>query len=797
MGENLRVYQILNLILMNLKSIYFLLLVIPAYASAQQVDYPAKAAGLVSKMTLEEKTMLLSGDGWWQTHEIKRLGIPSVFMTDGPHGLRKAIGSALGQAVPATCFPTASALASSWNTALINWVGVALAEESQANDVQILLGPGVNMKRSPLGGRNFEYFSEDPVLAGKMAASYIRGVQSKGVGTSLKHFAVNNQEFERMTNSSNVDERTLHEIYLTAFEIAVKEGKPWTVMCAYNKLNGVYASENALLLKSILRKNWGFEGFVVSDWGAVSNRVNGLVAGMNLEMPGSGEVNQQELIKAVNSGVLPVATLDESVTQLLTVLLRAKDSHQAGAKFDADQHNLLAREASGESLVLLKNQDHILPLNLKKQKIAFIGGFAKIPRYQGAGSSQVNPIKISNAFTEMQLLAGNAQLTYAQGYRDEDQTSATLISEAVKTAAAADVAVIFAGLPDSYESEGFDRSSLAMPVAHNQLIEAIAAVQKNTVVVLMNGSAITMPWLGKVKGVLEGWLGGQAGGGAIADVLSGKVNPSGKLAETFAKSVDDTPTALEFPGLNQQANYGEGIFIGYRYYDKRKITPQFAFGYGLSYTSFAYSGLELGAESIKDADSLQVQFRVKNTGNVSGKEIVQLYISGSDSTIVHPVKELKAFAKLNLKPGEEKTIGFKLGKRDFAYYDVQQHDWAVKPGVFLIRVGGASNLLPLQKEVRVSSENTVLAALTRNSMLKDFRAHPKGKLIYPVLMKSFGIDLTAKPDEKLSPEQRKAKEKTNLMMMTMLNDMPVYKLINFSGGKFSNQMLEDILKKVQ
>ncbi|QNK64923.1 glycoside hydrolase family 3 C-terminal domain-containing protein [Pedobacter sp. PAMC26386] len=748
-------------------------------------------------MTLEEKTMLLGGDGWWQTHAIKRLEIPSIFMTDGPHGLRKATGSALGLAVPATCFPTASALASSWNKELIKRVGFALAEESQANDVQILLGPGINMKRSPLGGRNFEYLSEDPVLAGKMAAAYIQGVQSGGVGTSVKHFAVNNQEFERMTSSSNLDERTLHEIYLTAFEIAVKEGKPWTVMASYNKINGLYATENALLLRNILRKNWGFEGFVVSDWGAVNNRVNGVTAGMNLEMPGSGDVNQNELIKAVKDGTLPVAVLDESVTQLLAVILKAKDSHQSGAKFDADQHNTLAREAGGESIVLLKNENHILPLNLNKQKIAVIGGFAKIPRYQGAGSSQVNPIKISNAYAELQKIAGDRVITYAEGYRNEDQTSAKLISEAVAAAKNADVAVLFVGLPDSYESEGFDRSSMDMPIAHNQLVSAVAAVQKNIIVVIMNGSAITMPWLSKVKGVVEGWLGGQAGGGAIADVLSGRVNPSGKLSETFAKAINDTPTALEFPGLNQQANYGEGIFIGYRYYDQRKIAPQFPFGYGLSYTSFTYSDLELSAASIQDTDSLSVKVKVKNTGQVAGKEIVQLYISSNEATISHPVKELKAFTKLALAPGEEKTAQFKLGRRDFAYYDTGLHDWAVKPGIFQVRVGGASTDLPLQQNVEVKLEKPVVLALNRNSMLKDFRSHPKGKVFYPILMKSFGLDLTQKPDEKLSEEQKRAKEKTSHMVMTLLNDLPVYKLVTFSGGKFSNKMLDDILSQVQ
>lgn len=781
---------------MKFKSIYYLLMVIPAYASAQQVDYPAKAKKLVSEMTLEEKTLLLSGDGWWQTHAIKRLGIQSIFLTDGPNGLRKAEGDGLGLAVPATCFPTASALASSWDTGLAKRVGVALAEESQANDVQILLGPGINMKRSPLGGRNFEYLSEDPILAGKMAASYIVGVQSQGVGTSVKHFAANSQEFERMANNSNVDERTLHEIYLTAFEIAVKEGKPWTIMASYNKLNGVYASENSLLLKEILRKNWGFEGFVMSDWGAVNNRVNGVAAGLNLEMPGSGVVNQNELIKAVKDGKLPVATLNESVTELLAILLKARDSHKPGAKFNADQHNALAREVGSQSIVLLKNDDNILPLDVKKQKIAFIGGFAKAPRYQGAGSSQVNPIKISNAFDEMKKYTGGKDITYAAGYENEEQTSEALIADAVKAAKDADVAVIFVGLPDSYESEGFDRKSIDMPTAHNKLVEAVAAAQKNVIVVLMNGSAITMPWLPNVKGVLEGWLGGQAGGGAIADVLSGKVNPSGKLSETFPKSINDTPTALGFPGLNQEAFYGEGIFIGYRYYDKRNIAPLFPFGYGLSYTTFAYSDLSLSAADMKDTDSLTVSVKVKNTGKAAGKEVVQLYVSSTDSTTIHAEKELKAFTKVTLAPGEEKTAEFKLGRRDFAYYNIAVHNWSVIPGAFKIKVGGASDALPLEKEVKVSLTKVIVSPLTRYSMVKEFLRHPNGKKFYPELLKSFGVDVNQAPAKGETPEQTQAKKKANLMMMSFLNDLPAYKLVYFSAGKFSYKMLDDMLTEI-
>ena len=505
---------------------------------------------------------------------------------------------------------------------------MALGEESHAIDVQILLGPGINMKRSPLGGRNFEYFSEDPVLAGKLAAAYIEGVQSQGVGTSLKHYAVNNQEYERMATSSNLDERTLNEIYLPAFEIAVKEGRPWTVMSAYNLVNGIYASEHRELLRDILRDRWGFTGFVMSDWGGINERVAGLDGGTNLEMPGSGDYNSKKIIAAVQDGRLSPETLDQSVTEVLAVILKAKDSHKENATFDVDKHHALAREAGGESIVLLKNAENMLPLSLEKLKrIAIIGAFAKTPRYQGSGSSQVNPTKVSNAYDELVKLAGgDGKFGYAAGYDIEGDVTESLLEEARNVAAHADVAVVFAGLPDSYESEGFDRSSLEMPSGHNQLIEAVSSVQPKVVVVLMNGSAITMPWADRVKAIVEGWLGGQAGGGAIADVITGRINPSGKLSETFPKRLQDTPTFPDFPARNRRASYGEGVFIGYRYYDKKDVEPLFPFGFGLSYTTFVYTGIKASAPSIKDTDGVTIEVAVKNTGNVPGKEVIQLYL---------------------------------------------------------------------------------------------------------------------------------------------------------------------------
>jgi beta-glucosidase len=761
-------------------------------------DYYVSARQLVERMTLEEKALLLSGNGWWTTHRIDRLGIRSISLTDGPHGVRKVKDSGLSGSVPATCFPTASALASSWNTELIREVGVALGRESQASDVQILLGPGVNMKRSPLGGRNFEYLSEDPVLAGRMAVAYIEGVQSQGVGTSLKHFAANNQEFERMATSSDVDERTLNEIYLPAFEIAVKEGRPWTVMSSYNLVNGTYASEHKQLLQDILRDKWAFTGFVVSDWGGINDRVEGLRAGTDLEMPGSGDYNRKKIIEAVKKGALSTASLDKSVAQVLTVVLRAKDSHKDGARFDAEEHHALARRAAGESIVLLKNADCILPLDIEKlRKIAIIGAFAKVPRYQGSGSSMVNPTKVSNAYDELARIAdGDGKFAYAAGYDSEGDVTESLLEEARTVADDADVAVIFAGLPDSYESEGFERSSLDMPDGHNQLIEAVSIVQSKVVVVLMNGSAITMPWAQRVKAIVEGWLGGQAGGGAIADVLTGRFNPSGKLSETFPKRLRDTPTFGHFPGRNRRANYGEGVFIGCRYYDNKDVEPLFPFGFGLSYTTFAYTGIKASAPSIKDTENVTIEVAVKNTGSIPGKEVVQLYLHEQNPAVVRPEKELKAFDKIALSPDEEKVVKFGLNKRDFAYYDQELHDWKVRSGKFDVLVGGSSRDLPLKETIEVQTTETAHPRITRTSMLKDFKNHSKGNVFYPELLEASGVDIPSENDA-LSPKEVAEQRKARMAVMAFLDEMIVNKLPAFSEGRFSDERLDEILQEVQ
>ncbi|HQE50296.1 MAG TPA: glycoside hydrolase family 3 C-terminal domain-containing protein, partial [Fervidobacterium sp.] len=599
--------------------------------------------------------------------------------------------------VPSTCFPTAVTTASSWDRELIKQMGQALAQECQAEEVDIILGPAINIKRSPLCGRNFEYFSEDPYLSSQLATAYIQAVQSLGVGTSLKHYAANNQEYRRFTIDETIDERTLREIYLSNFEGAVKEGKPWTVMCSYNRVNGILASENKYLLTEILKEEWGFEGFVVSDWGAVDERVEGIKAGLDLEMPSSYGIGDQKIIEAVKIGKLDEKELDQTVERLLKIIFKAVDNRKRGTTYDKQAHHKLARKIAGESMVLLKNQDNILPLK-KEGTIAIIGAFAKKPRYQGGGSSHVNPTKLDNALEEIEkLVQGKAKIIYEEGYNlDNDEMNQELIDKAKETAKKSNVAIIFAGLPDRYESEGYDRKHMKMPENHNKLIEEISKVQPNTIVVLSNGAPVEIPWIDKVKGLLESYLGGQAGGGAVADILFGEVNPSGKLAETFPKKLSHNPSYLNFPGEGNKVEYREGVFVGYRYYDKKEIEPLFPFGYGLSYTTFEYTDIIVDKKEITDKETIEVKVKVKNTGKVKGKEIVQLYVRDVESKVNRPEKELKGFEKIELAPGEEKTVTFKLDKRSFAYYNTEIRDWYVESGEFEILVGKSSKEIELK-----------------------------------------------------------------------------------------------------
>ncbi|HUM44639.1 MAG TPA: glycoside hydrolase family 3 C-terminal domain-containing protein, partial [Fervidobacterium sp.] len=648
------------------------------------------------QMTLEEKASLCSGLDNWHTKPIERLGIPSIRMSDGPHGLRKEVPNQQ-TSVPSTCFPTAVTTASSWDRELIKQMGQALAQECQAEEVDIILGPAINIKRSPLCGRNFEYFSEDPYLSSQLATAYIQAVQSLGVGTSLKHYAANNQEYRRFTIDETIDERTLREIYLSNFEGAVKEGKPWTVMCSYNRVNGILASENKYLLTEILKEEWGFEGFVVSDWGAVDERVEGIKAGLDLEMPSSYGIGDQKIIEAVKIGKLDEKELDQTVERLLKIIFKAVDNRKRGTTYDKQAHHKLARKIAGESMVLLKNQDNILPLK-KEGTIAIIGAFAKKPRYQGGGSSHVNPTKLDNALEEIEkLVQGKAKIIYEEGYNlDNDEMNQELIDKAKETAKKSNVAIIFAGLPDRYESEGYDRTHMKMPENHNKLIEEISKVQPNTIVVLSNGAPVEIPWIDKVKGLLESYLGGQAGGGAVADILFGEVNPSGKLAETFPKKLSHNPSYLNFPGEGNKVEYREGVFVGYRYYDKKEIEPLFPFGYGLSYTTFEYTDIIVDKKEITDKETIEVKVKVKNTGKVKGKEIVQLYVRDVESKVNRPEKELKGFEKIELAPGEEKTVTFKLDKRSFAYYNTEIRDWYVESGEFEILVGKSSKEIELK-----------------------------------------------------------------------------------------------------
>ncbi|MBS2210313.1 glycoside hydrolase family 3 C-terminal domain-containing protein [Carboxylicivirga mesophila] len=692
--------------------------------SAQDKELEEKVNNLVSELTLEEKISLCSGRDDWSTQPIERLDIPWIWMADGPHGLRRAPATnkaGYGDQHPATCFPTASALSATWDTDLIYKVGQALGEECQALGVNVLLGPGVNIKRSVLGGRNFEYFTEDPVLSGELGAAYINGVQSQGVGTSLKHFVANNVETMRMFMNSDVDMRTLHEIYLTPFEIAVKKAQPWTVMACYNRVQGEYGTQSPYLLTSLLKEEWGFKGMVISDWFAVVDRVAALKAGMHIEMPHVSSVNDEILLKAVQQGELDEAILDNLVKEILMVVLKAKSLDREDVEQKVGEHHQFAREVHGQAITLLKNDGNVLPLSKDKyKKIAIIGEFAANPRYQGNGSSEVKPTQLDNVLDIIKKEYGKGvKISYAQGYNLKDDNDFTMVEEAVQLAKESDVALVFAGLPLHYESEGIDRKHIDMPAAHNQLIAEVAKVQNNTVAVLTNGSAVAMPWIEQVPAVLETWLGGQAGAGAVADVLFGTVNPSGKLAETFPVKLADTPAAFNFPGEQGNVLYGERIFVGYRYYDEKQIEPLFPFGHGLSYTTFDYSDIQLSAKKISDKDALVVTLKVKNTGAIAGKETVQLYVSDLESTLQRPEKELKHFIKVELQPGETKEVSFELSGRDFSYYDARRDMWIAESGNFEIMAAASSRDIRLKANFELESTQQVPMMVDKYTFAKE------------------------------------------------------------------------------
>jgi len=714
----------------------------------------AKVEQLIDQMTLEEKISLCSGGSDWSTQPIERLGIPEIFMTDGPHGVRwmdlevkKKATDDYGMMVwidmgpekglveklyKATCFPTSATTASSWDRELLKEIGLALGEECQHFGIGVLLGPGTNIKRHPLTGRNFEYFSEDPCLAGELVAAYIDGVQSQGVGTSIKHFACNNAEFERLSMSSEVDERALREIYLAVFERAISKAQPWTVMSAYNRVNGVDASHNKYLLTEILKKEWGFEGVVVSDWWSVNDRVRAAQAGLDLEMPPDAAA-EDRLLKATKSGDVPETQIDDMVRRVLHLVFKADAGRREGLKVDFDAHHALARRAAADSIVLLKNDADLLPLNVgARQKIAVIGRMAIEPRYQGVGSSLVSPTRLANALDAIQAEVGmDDRVEYAHGYQRDGKINPMLLGEACNAAINADVAILFVGLPIELEVESWDREHMNLPAGHIQMIQAISAAQKNTIVVLSNGSCVAMkPWIDDVPAVLEAWLGGQAGGQGIVDVLFGRVNPSGKLAVTIPQKLEDTPAFLHFPGENGLHLYGEGIFVGYRYYDMRKIEPLFAFGFGLSYTHFAYSNLLIDKDIFSDQEQITVNCTITNTGDRQGKDVVQLYIVDHEARLSRPEKELKGFVKVSLEADESQTVSFTLNSRDFSYFDPALSRWVAESGAFDILIGKSSRDICLRQTVTLRSAQSNFVPLTKDSYVKDFLNDPEARKIF-------------------------------------------------------------------
>lgn len=766
---------------------------------------------LVNELTLEEKASLCSGADFWHTKAIDRLNIPAAMVSDGPHGIRKQESLAdymgVAESIKAIGFPTASAMACSFDRDLLHKVGDALGEECVAEDLAVLLGPGINMKRSPICGRNFEYYSEDPVVAGELGAAFVNGVQEHGVGTSLKHFAANNQEWRRMSISAEIDERTLREIYLAAFETVVKKAQPWTIMCSYNRINGVYSCENDWLLNKVLRDEWGFEGLVMTDWGAMDERVPSLKAGLDLEMPDCHGETDKLIVKAVQSGELEEPVLDTAVERILTMVdkyLTARKGIDPASMvhplpssvergYDVAAHHALARTTAEQSAVLLKNED-ILPLQ-KDKKIAFIGEFAKVPRIQGGGSSHIN-----NTSVESALDAAGDSVSYAQGFHiDEETTDETLLQEAITLAKESDVAVIFAGLPDSFESEGFDRTHLNMPANQNELIARISEVQPNVVVVLHSGSPIAMPWLDKVAGVLQMYLAGQASGGAAVNLLFGDATPCGKLAETFPLHLEDNPSYLNFPGNREKVCYQEGVFIGYRYYDKKKMDVLFPFGYGLSYTDFTYSNMKVtvngknaaDVDVIKETDEIVVSADITNTGNCDGAEIVQLYIKNPVVYEIRPEKELRDFAKVFLKAGETKTVTFTLNARAFSYYETRIHDWYAESGDYEILLASSSRDIRLQYTVSITGSKKIPFVADYITTCEDVELFAKDGSALDEMLRRSGFAEATDHDGDDSMGSGTAD-----MMKAMFTGTPLHSILSFSSEELTYEDIQDTIRKL-
>ena len=727
---------------------------------------------LVSEMTLEEKASLCGGADFWHTKAVERLGIPRFMMSDGPHGLRKQDEEAdhlgVNDSIKAVCFPAACATASSFDTEMIGKMGEAIGDECQAENLSIVLGPAVNIKRSPLCGRNFEYFSEDPYLAGKMSAAYINGVQSKHVGTSIKHFALNNQEYYRMSNNSVASERTIREIYFPAFEISVKEAQPKTVMCSYNRINGTYASDNEWLLTKVLRDDWGFEGFVMTDWGAVDDRVQGVRAGLELEMPGNTEINDQKIIAAVKDGSLDEKLVDRCCERILKVVYDYHDNKKEGVVFDRDADHEKAIAFAAECGVLLEN-DGILPLDPSK-KVVYIGEYAESPRYQGGGSSHINSSKVTSALDSAKAKGRNVE--YVKGFpaqKDEPLDKAEL-DKALAAAKGADVVVIFAGLPDVIESEGYDRKNMNMPAAQNELISAVAEVNKNVVVVLHNGSPVETPWADDVAAILEMYLGGQGVGEATDQLLYGEKNPSGHLAETFPMRVQDNPSYLNFNTDPEICNYAEGVYVGYRYYDKKMMPVRWAFGHGLSYTTFELSNVKLSSDKMTDDSKITVSVDVKNTGKVVGKEVVQLYVGDLNGTPDRPVKELKGFAKVEVAPGETKTVSMEIDSRALSYYEESMNDWFAPSGKYELLIGNASDNITLREEISFETKKIKPMRMDSSITVGELLANPvTAPIMGEALRKAMADSPFGDPNEAVGDE----------MMQAMVNFMPLKSLMSF------------------
>ncbi|HEY5845391.1 MAG TPA: glycoside hydrolase family 3 C-terminal domain-containing protein [Microlunatus sp.] len=739
---------------------------------------------LLTELTLEEKASLCLGADFWRTAVVDRLGIGEIMVSDGPHGLRAQLKEAdhvgLSGSEPATCFPTASGIGSSWNSDLFTEVGEALGREASRLKISVILGPGINIKRSPLCGRNFEYVSEDPYLSGALATAMVKGIQSQGIGTSVKHYAANNQEDDRLRVSAEVDERTLREIYLPAFEAVVKESQPWTVMCAYNKINGTYASEHHWLLTEVLRDEWGFDGVVMSDWGAVHDRVAAVAAGLDLEMPPNLGVSDQAVIAAVRSGELDEAVLDETVRRMLRLVEKARPALADPASVDFDAHHALARRAAAESAVLLKNDGDVLPLRpASGSTVAVIGEFARTPRYQGAGSSQVNPTRVDVALDELGAAFGeDVTVSFSAGFgvggtEGDDQ----LAEEAVAAARDADHVLVFLGLPASAESEGFDRTHMDLPANQVALVEALAAVHDRLIVVLANGSVVRMStWQQHAAAILECWLGGQAAGGAAADLITGAVNPSGKLAETVPLRLQDNSSYFNFPGCLGIVRYGEGLFVGYRAYDRADQEVSFPFGFGLSYSTFEHA--DLGVEvsgSVADGDlSVRVRATVTNTGPVAGGEVVQVYVGDRESSADRPVRELKGFAKVFLEPGESGSVDIELDERAFAYWSTRDEDWVVESGEFEIAAGSSSRDLPLHEVITIDAPSRQ-RTLDGDSTLHEWLADERGR----ALLTSNGT-----PPLLQDPE-----------LIKVIGTMPMHTLAAFNMG-FNHATLKALLAYV-